>query len=198
MNLESLIPDASDWRWVVAISVFLVGVHAYRKLSPYFAVTWIGAGALFGALWCADGFEWPAQVRSEVVLLPVSLFYLAAALTKGIVETRDRLRGNHFFHVLMTGVFAGLLGLSLKSSADASGFHLQSFGIDGNLLSSSGMEIGGVPLAVGLGWAVAASAFYGIYKLFDHAGLSKPLQTVVLFVSMPFLVQGVKALSEML
>jgi hypothetical protein len=215
--LEAFVPDADSWRLIVAIGVFLVGVHAYCKLSPFFAVTWLGAGLVFGTLW---GTQWgagsrqlPATVRPEVLLLPVLLFYLAAAVTKGLVETRDRLRGNHVVHVLMTGLFGGLLALPVVCAGRTSGWALPVTGVPvrvsvrggvggvgaaRGVVSSLGVDIGGVPLTVVVGWMVAATAFYGTYKILDHVGLSKPLQTVLLFAAMPFLVQGVEALNALL
>lgn len=200
MILEDFVPDAAAWRLIVLVCLFLVGVHAYRKLSPYFALTWLGSGLLFGMQWGEGGsaLQLPASVKPEVVALPVLLFYLAAAVTKGLVETRDGLRGNHLVHVLMTGVFGGVIALPLESAARTTGWQLPSTGAPTGSVVSPAIGLGGVPLAVVAGWAVAATAFYGTYKLLDHVGLSKALQTVVLFAAMPFLVKGVEALNAMI
>jgi len=182
--LEELVPGAAAWQVIVAVAAFLVAVHAYRKLSPYFAVTWLGAGLLFGSLWSG------VAVRPEVTLLPVVVFYLAAAVTKGLVETRDRVRGNHLVHVIMTGVFGGVIALAVEGAGRSAGWVLPETGA-----SAAGFAPGGVPWRVAAGWAVAATGFYGLYKLLDHVGLQRPAQTVLLFAAVPFLVRGVEAVN---
>ncbi len=213
MNLSLPNPVAADYRLALLVATFLVAVHAYRKLSPYFAMTWLGAGLLFGALWGSPSWRLPDAVRPEVVLLPAVLFYLSAAVTKGLVETRDGVRGNHFVHVLMTGVIGGVLALPIEYAGRTAAWQLPSTGVPernglddvvGGLVGAAeegvigATELAGVPLAVVAGWAVAATAFYGTYKILDHIGLSKALQCVLLFVAMPFVVQGVEALNALL
>ncbi len=187
MIVEELVPGAAGWQVIVAVATFLVGVHAYRKLSPFFAITWLGAGLLFGALWSG------VAVRPEVSLLPVVVFYLSAAVTKGLVETRDRVRGNHLVHVVMTGVFGGVIALAVESAGRSAGWVLPDTGA-----SAGGFSPGGVPWRVVAGWAVASTAFYGLYKLLDHVGLQRPAQTVLLFAAVPFLVRGVEAVNAAL
>src|SRR5262249_17796380 len=96
--------DAFAWQLFVAVGTALAFVHAFRKLSPYFAAAWFGSGLVFGWFWTTR------HNAPEAVLLPVFVTYLAAALTKGIVE-QGRFAGNHLVHVLGAGVFAGLVAL---------------------------------------------------------------------------------------
>ncbi len=91
--------DAQAWLLFVVLGTFLAGVHAYRKLTPYFAITWFGAGLVFGWFWTEN------RTHPEALLLPAFVVYLAAAITKGVVE-RGSLAGNHVVHVLASGIFA--------------------------------------------------------------------------------------------
>ncbi len=175
--------DQAGYRLFLAGCFFLAYVHAYRKLSPYFAATWFGAALLFAYRWSGSGVP-------ELLLLPGVVFYLAAAATKGLVETRERWQGNHPLHVVITGLFSGVVALPVLASADAMGWPARPG-------SSPGMPwldgipsswLGGVPgPQVGL-WVVAGLVFYGAYKILDHMGLGKPLQTVLVFVVAPLLV----------
>ncbi|HZM01179.1 MAG TPA: hypothetical protein VFD43_13110 [Planctomycetota bacterium] len=171
---------AGGWQLFVAIATLLAFVHAYRKLTPFFAVTWFGAGLVFGWFWTGH------RSSPEAVLLPVLVVYLAAAVAKGIVE-RGALAGNHLVHVLAAGVFGGLIAWPLESSARAMGWitprgsALRLWPLGDHAWSA------GVPPELLLQWAVACTLFYGVYKLLDHIGLGATLQTLVLFGAMPFL-----------
>ena len=171
---------AGEWRLFVAVGTLLAFVHAYRKLSPFFAVTWFGAGLVFG--W----FNTDHRSSPEALLLPVMVVYLAAAVAKGVVE-RGALAGNHLVHVLAAGVFGGLIAWPLESSAAAMGWTTPRAPLLRLWALSDRTWTGGVPPEVLLQWGVTATLFYGVYKLLDHIGLGPTLQTVVLFGSMPFL-----------
>lgn len=176
--------DATGYRFVVALLSLTAGVHAWTKLSPYFAATWFGSAAVFGYLF-GEGDALP-----ETVLLPGLVVYMAAAVTKGLVETRDGVRGNHLVHVLMTGVFSGLLVLPFVAAARASDWALPRgradapWGLDDGWLEA-------LHLDAGLRWSLVGLAFYGSYKLLDHSGLSRGLQTVAVFGVPPLLVWAV-------
>src|SRR4029450_4006253 len=81
------------WTLFVTIGTALAFVHAFRKLSPYFAAGWLGGGLVFGWFWT------DTRTAPEALLLPVLVTYLAAALTKGIVE-QGRFAGNTLVHSL--------------------------------------------------------------------------------------------------
>ena len=182
--------DLETYRLVLALGTFLAAVHAYRKLSPYFAITWFGAALVFGYLWSGG----PAE--PERVLLPGLVFYLSAAVTKGLVETRSGVRGNHVVHVIMTGLFGGLLALPIEAAARVDRWPVPT--MSRGRLWGVGDLVGGVPLDVVVTWCLAATFFYGTYKVLDHIGLGKPLQTVALFAAMPFLPMGLESLRAML
>ena len=182
---------APEWRLFVVVLTVLAFVHAYRKLSPFFAVTWFGAGLIFGWFFTSH------RSSPEALLLPALVVYLAAAVAKGIVE-RGALAGNHVVHVLATGVFGALIALPLESSARSMDW-----------ITPRGPSLvlwpfaqhtwtGGVPLELPLQWAVVATLFYGVYKLLDHVGLGAALQTIVLFGAMPFLPRLVEAVMKLL
>lgn len=179
--------DLAGYRLLVALATFLAAVHAWRKLSPYFSACWFGSGLVFG--WCWAG----AGAGPEAVLLPVLVIYQAAAVTKGLVETRPRIAGNHVLHVLMTGVLSAALALPWEAAARAASWprprvaERELFGID-----TAGF-LGGLQLDLVLLWCLVGIAFYGAYKLLDHSGLSRTLQTLVVFGVMPFLVRLVSA-----
>jgi len=182
--------DLEAWRLVLAVGTFLAAVHAYRKLSPYFAITWFGAALVFAYL-SSGG---PAE--PERVLLPGLVFYLSAAVTKGLVETRNGVRGNHVVHVIMTGLFGGLLALPIEAAARVERWPMPM--ASRGPLWGVGDALGGVPLDVVVAWCLAATLFYGTYKVLDHIGLGKPLQTVLLFASMPLLAIGLERLRAMI
>jgi len=174
---------APEWRLFVVVATVLAFAHSYRKLSPYFAVTWFGAGLVFG--WFYTGH----RSSPEALLLPALVVYLAAAVAKGIVE-RGALAGNHVVHVLAAGVFGGLIALPLESSAAAMGWTTpRSPAV--RLWALSHTWTGGVPPELVLQWSVLSTLFYGVYKLLDHVGLGPALQAIVLLVAMPFLPRGV-------
>ncbi len=180
---------------VVAAMVFLAAVHAYTKLSPYFCTCWFGAGLVFGWLW-SDRPE-----EASAILVPVLVFYIAAAVTKGLVETRERLAGNHVLHVVMTGVFSGVIALPLESGARVMGWAMPApaLGLKGLMDGPVDPDLlGGVPILVLVVWVIAGTVFYGAYKLLDHSGLPAAWRTVLLFVGMPFLVQLVDGLADQL
>ena len=187
MNLPPL--DLSTWRLLLAVATFLAASHAWRKLSPYFCATWFGAGLLFGYLWTGGRGD-PA-----VVLPPALLVYLAAAVTKGLIETRPALAGNHLVHVLVTALVGGLLALPFEATARVRDWPLPR-AHTGSLWGIPADALGGVPLAAAVDWSIAAAVFYGTYKLLDHVGLKQgALQTVLLFGAMPFVVGAANALS---
>jgi hypothetical protein len=174
--------DELFWRLAVVVGTFLAGVHAYRKLEPYFAITWFGAGLVFG--W----FFTEAHTQPEALLLPALVVYLAAALTKGIVE-QGALAGNHVAHVLATGLFAAVVALPLESAARAMHWVLPRDAPDVLHGALEPRWLGGVPGEQLVLWSLVGALFYGLYKVLDHVGLGPVLQTVLLFVAMPFLVQ---------
>ncbi len=171
-----------SWQLAVVIGTFLAGVHAYRKLEPYFAITWFGSGLVFG--W----FFTEAHTRPEALLLPALVVYLAAAVTKGIVE-RGAFAGNHVVHVLATGVFAAVIALPLESAARAMHWVLPRDAPNVTHAVIKAQWLGGVPADQLVMWALVGTLFYGLYKLLDHIGLGPVLQTVLLFAGMPFLVK---------
>ncbi len=181
MNPPFLDLEPWHYRAFITICTGLAFVHAHRKLSPYFAATWFGAAGVMSFIWMT-GTSPP-----ESFLLPGLVIYMAAAVTKGIVETRDGVRGNHFVHVVMTGLFTGLLVLPFEAVARAMTWNLP--------LASPGMilgipELGGVPSGSIAMWMVVGFLFYGTYKVLDHIGLSPALQAVVLFAATPFLARA--------
>ena len=123
----------------------------------------------------------------EVVLLPALVFYMAAAATKGLVETRPSLAGNHVVHVLATGLFSGVVALPILAAAAAAGWTVP--GGTPSLSWTSRLDpdwFGGVDPDRVLLWMVAGTVFYGVYKALDHIGLGRPLQTVAVFGLAPF------------
>jgi hypothetical protein len=174
--------DVGAWRLAVVIGTFLAGAHAYRKLSPYFAIAWFGSGLVFGWFW-ADQHAAP-----EALLLPALLTYLAAALTKGLVEG-GRFAGNHVVHVLVTGVLTGVVALPVESAGVARGWLLPrgAPAVTGRAVDPE--WLGGVPLDAVIQWSLFGTLFYGLYKLLDHIGLGGTMQTVLLFGGMPFVVR---------
>jgi hypothetical protein len=169
--------DESSWRVIVVVAFALAALHAWTKLSRLFALTWFGAGVEYA--WFALG----RQATLEALVLPAFVIYLAAALTKGLVE-RGRFRGNHLLHVVATGVFSGLVVLPLASAAMGMGWP-GTHELGG--AAPSGPWIGGVPAGLVVRWVVTGGLFYGTYKLLDHAGLGRLLQVPALAVSMVFL-----------
>lgn len=178
-----------ELRLLLAAGVFLAATHAYRKLSPYFAMTWFGAGLVFGWLW-AEPPRGP-----EVVLLPVLVVYAAAAATKGLVE-RGRLAGNHLVHVLVTGLLSAAVALPYEALARELGLPVPR-PAGRVLLGVSPGWLGGVTLDVALLWAIVGTVFYGAYKLLDHVGLGRPLQTVLLFAATPLMVTAAERLHRL-
>lgn len=174
--------DAEAWRLAVVIGSFLAAAHAYRKLSPYFAIAWFGSGLVFGWFWTGH------HAAPEALLLPALLTYLAAALTKGLVEG-GRFDGNHLVHVLVTGVLTGVVALPVESAGAVRGWVLPRAApqITGAWVNPE--WLGGVPLGAVLQWSLVGGLFYGLYKLLDHVGLGGLIQTLLLFGSMPLLVR---------
>ena len=183
--------DLGAYQVVVAVATFLAAIHAWTKLSPEFAGSWFGAGLVFGWSWA------PRGAGPEAVLLPVLVVYEAAAVTKGLVETRDRVRGNHVVHVIMTGLLSAVLALPWEAAARAAGWPRP---------RTPGRELWGVPAdalgGVGLDtvalWTILGGLFYGAFKVVDHSGLPRGLQVLVLFGGVPFLPRAVDALHGML
>lgn len=172
--------SAEHYRLLVSVSSFLAAVHAWRKLSPYFAACWFGAGLVFGWFWNTG------DALPETLLLPALLVYQAAAVTKGLVETRERVRGNHLFHVLLTGLLTGVLALPWEAAARAMNWSLPRDATR-TLWGVSPDALGGAGLDAALLWALLGTAFYGTYKLLDHTGLPRWLQTLAVFGVMPWL-----------
>jgi hypothetical protein len=172
--------DAFAWRVFVAVAFFLAFVHAYRKLSPYFAVAWFGSALVFGWFWTEQ------RTSPEALLLPGFVVYLAAALTKGVVE-RGALAGNHLAHVLGAGLFAGLVALPLEAACATQGWTVPrgAPALTGGALD--GPWFGGASADVVIQWSLLGTLFYGTYKLLDHVGVGPVVQTVALFGVMPFL-----------
>jgi hypothetical protein len=174
--------DAGAWRLAVVLGTFLAGAHAYRKLSPYFAIAWFGSGLVFGWFWTDQ------HAAPEALLLPAFLTYLAAALTKGLVEG-GRFSGNHVVHVIVTGVLTGVVALPVESAGAAMGWVLPrgAARITGGAVDPE--WLGSVPLDTVVQWSLVGTLFYGLYKLLDHIGIGSTMQTVLLFGGMPFLVR---------
>lgn len=172
--------DAFAWTVFVAIATALAFVHAFRKLSPYFAAAWFGSGLVFGWFWTTQ------RTAPEAVLLPVLVTYLAAALTKGVVE-QGRFAGNHLVHVLCAGLFAGLVALPLEATCATMGWTTPRGApvITHGLLD--GPWLGGATGDLVVQWSVLGALFYGTYKLLDHIGVGPVVQTIALFGVMPFL-----------
>lgn len=181
MNTAWLHVEPWHYRAFVTVLTGLAFVHAYRKLSPYFAATWFGAAGVFAWIW-ARGVSPP-----ESFLLPGLVVYTAAAITKGVVETRDGVRGNHVVHVVMTGVFTGLLVLPFEAAARAMTWTLPHPGTR-HLFGLP--ELGGVPAGSVALWSILGLLFYGSYKVLDHVGLGPAVQAVVLFAVTPFLARA--------
>jgi len=167
------------WRLSVTIGPALAFVHAFRKLSPYFAAAWFGSGLVFGWFW--------TDTRTpEALLLPVFVTYLAAALTKGVVE-QGRFAGNHLVHVLCAGLFAGLIALPLEAACSAMNWTLPRAAPALHLQVLDGPWLGGASAASVVQWSLLGTLFYGTYKVLDHLGVGPVVQTVALFGVMPFL-----------
>ncbi|RKY18083.1 MAG: hypothetical protein DRQ55_14250 [Planctomycetota bacterium] len=169
----------AHWRLFVVVLTVLAAGHAHVKVSPFFAITWFGAAALFGWFW-ADGRGGPA-----VVLLPGLVVYSAAAITKGLVERRASLSGAHSLHVVLTGLLSGLLALPFESLARAMGWPLPR-PTGRVLLGVEASWMGGVTLDTVASWGAAGFLLYGVYKVLDHIGLPRWLQVPALLGSMPF------------
>jgi hypothetical protein len=164
--------------FLVVLAV-LCASHAHRQVSPFFAITWWGASLIFGWFW-ADGRPAP-----ELVLLPGIVIYTAAAVTKGLLETRPSLAGAHSLHVVMTGVLSGLLALPFESVARAMGWSVPR-PAGRTLLWVKSEWLGGVTLDAAAAWGIAGFLLYGVYKVLDHIGLPKGNQVIALLASMPF------------
>lgn len=180
MNFE---PSLDTWRAVLVGLTVLAAGHAHCKVSPFFASTWFGACLVFGWFWC-DGRGGPEQV-----LLPGLVIYTAAAITKGLVERRPSLAGAHAVHVVLTGVLSGLVALPYEAVARAQGWPVPRPS-SRVLLGVEPDWLGGVTLDTAAQWGAAGFLVYGTYKVLDHLGLSKAVQVLVLFASMPFVTTG--------
>ena len=172
--------DGRWWTLFVVLGTALAFTHAFRKLSPYFAAAWFGSGIVFG--W----FFTTHKTEPEAVLLPVFITYLAAALTKGIVE-RGAFAGNHLAHVLGAGAFAGFVAIPLEACCAAMGWTLPRAAPLITHGAIDGPWLGGATTDAAIQWAVVGTLFYGTYKILDHLGIGRVLQTVALFGVMPFL-----------
>jgi hypothetical protein len=172
--------NATWWTLFVVLATALAFVHAFRKLSPYFAAAWFGSGLVFGWFWTTN------RTSPEALLLPVLVTYLAAALTKGVVE-QGRFAGNHLVHVLCAGIFAGFVALPLEAAAATMHWTVPHAAPALNLHLIDGPWFGGANPAVIVQWSLLGTLFYGTYKLLDHIGVGAVLQTVGLFAVMPFL-----------
>jgi hypothetical protein len=168
------------WTLFVSVGTALAFVHAFRKLSPYFAAAWFGSGLVFGWFWTAD------RGAPEALLLPVFVTYLAAAVTKGVVE-QGRFSGNHLVHVLCAGLFAGLIALPLEATCAAMGWATPRAAPALQVGVLDGPWLGGASAAAVLQWSLLGTLFYGTYKVLDHLGVGPVVQTVALFGVMPFL-----------
>ncbi len=183
--------SVEHYRLFVCLATFLASTHAYCKVSPFFSITWFGSSLVLGWFW-SEGTAQP-----EAILLPGLVVYVAAALTKGIVESRPRLRGNHLVHVIVTGLFTGVVSLPLESAARTQNWVLPRE-ISGSLLGLDAGWFGGTaPLAFAT-WGVLGTLYYGLYKLLDHAGLGGAAQVVLLFAATPFVGEGVQWVLELI
>ena len=178
--------QSQAWQLAVVIGTFLAGVHAFRKLSPYFAITWFGSGLVLGWFWTEH------RGAPEALLLPALVIYIAAAVSKGIVE-RGTFTGNHIVHVIATGLFTGLIALPLETAADAMRW-ITPRGAPAVTHGHVKPEwLGGGSADLAVQWAVLGFIYYTLYKILDHIGLGSVLQTVLLFAAMPFLPRLVEA-----
>ena len=169
------------WQLAVVIRHLPRGVHAFRKLSPYFAITWFGAGLVFGWFWTEH------RQAPEALLLPALVVYIAAAVTKGIVE-RGVLAGVHIVHVLATGLFAGLIALPLETAAASMRWVTPRPRAQPDARPRQGrVDSGGGSADLALQWVAVGLVFYGVYKILDHIGLGVVVQTILLFALMPVL-----------
>lgn len=174
--------DVEGLRLFLAVGFFLAGAHAHSKLSPFFAATWFGAALVFAWFWSGGDGD------VESLLTPGLVFYVAAAATKGLVENRERLAGNHVVHVLITGLISGAVVMPLLAGAQLLGAHLPGERSGPVFLSDVPAGwLGHVSPTLVASWVVAGTLFYGVYKILDHVELGKPLQTIAVFVSAAFL-----------
>ena len=170
------------YRLLLVGLTFLAMVHAHTKVSPYFALTWLGSTLLFGWFW-AGGRGDP-----ELVLLPCVVVYTAAAVTKGLLETRG-MAGIHSLHVVFTGLLSGLLALPILALARAMGWPVPR-PVGRVLLGVEPEYLGGITLDAVAQWVAIGFLVYGVYKVLDHVGLPRWLAVLVLFASMPFVAEG--------
>lgn len=146
----------------------LCGVHAWCKLSPAFARRWFTSAVLFAVTWRLGGRLGPPSGDPLAVAAPLLVIYLAAAVTKGIVEATRALAGRHAVHVVMTGLFAAAIAWPHEA-----------------LWSQRGWVAASPPRAALAAWGAAALVFYGTYKLVDHAAWPDALRWLVLVLAMP-------------
>ena len=154
----------------MVVLVALAALHAWTKLSPRFARRWFGSAVLFGATWTLAGrLELPTG-DVLALIVPAFVFYVAAAVTKGLVESTDALAGRHVVHVVMTALFAVAIAWP----------HERLWRERAWFPTSS-------EVSIALAWGAAAFVFYGTYKLVDHSTWSQNTQRVALAVAMPAL-----------
>jgi hypothetical protein len=178
--------DERAWQVALAAATALAVLHAWRKLSLAFAWTWFAAAAEYA--W----FALDRQAAFEALAVPGLVVYLAAAVTKGLVE-RGRFKGNHLLHVLATGAFSGLIALPLASAALGMGWS-GTHELGG--LAPYGPFVGGVATGLVVTWMLTGAVFYGTYKLIDHSGFGRTLQVAALAVAMAFLPRLTQLLSD--
>ena len=164
------LPPWSVYLVALCVLVVLAIVHAGVKLSSGFAWRWFVGAALFGATWGLGGRLAAPSAAPLALLVPAFVFYVAAAVTKGIVESTDALAGRHVVHVLMTGVFAVAIAWPHEVLWREGGW----------------VEVSPAS-ARALAWGVAAFLFYGAYKLVDHARWPAAARVLVLLLAMPAL-----------
>jgi hypothetical protein len=182
--------DLEGYRLFLAIAFFLAGAHAHARVEPYFSATFFGSALVFAFTWGGGEFA------PEFILVPAVVFYAGAAATKGLVENSKRLKGNHFAHVVLTGFCSGLVVMPLMAACDAAGWPMPGPSASWAAGVIDPKWLGGVDPGAVVAWMMAGAAFYSVYKVFDHVGISRPVQTVLQFAAQPFLVSLIHSIVD--
>lgn len=174
--------DLEGYRLFLAIAFFGAGAHAHARVVPYFSAAFFGSSLVFAWSWGGG------QFAPEFILVPGIVFYTGAAATKGLVENSQRLSGNHIAHVVLTGFCSGLVAMPLMAACEAAGWPMPGPSASWASGVVDPKWLGGIDLGGVVAWMIAGTAFYSAYKVFDHVGISRPVQTILQFACQPFLV----------